>query len=203
MNDPSKPEAHPFTNGLIAFAWISIGLLGPIALFLTWYGDCFSTMCPVMTTADRLLYGVDILAWIALGVIGFAAVARPHGATYIALGMLGLFLAGQSLAGLLGVRGLLGFGIIAPAAALLVLASVLGGIGLTRQARPPRRSATSAFTWGCGIYFVGYFGIFGVASAASGQISGLLLAILLFVLVGVVLVTFRRIPTHGDPPRAE
>jgi hypothetical protein len=201
MNDPEMVGRSAFVRGLITFAWLSIALLGPVALFFTWYGDCFAEACPTVTSADRLVYDFDAVAWIAIAIIGLAGARRPHRGAFVALALLGLAFAAQGAAGFLGVPGFYAFGLLLPASAFLILGGVLGSTGTSARSRWAGRSETSAFELGCATYFVSFFALFGLASAASGQIVGLLLAVLLFALVGVVFVLSGHVRRPGKTPR--
>ena len=200
MSDPEVVGRVAFARGLITFAWISIALTGPAALFLTWYGDCFSEVCPTVTSADRLVYGFDAVAWIAIAIIGLAVAKRPHRAAFVALAFLGLAFAAQGVAGLLGARGFHAFFLILPASACLILGGVLGSTNASARPGWAGRSGTSAFGLGCAIYFVSYLALFGLASAASGQIVGMLLVALVLALVGVVFVLSSRVRRQGKTP---
>jgi hypothetical protein len=192
MIDPTTVARLSFARGLIVFAWASIAVLGPLALLLTWYGDCFAEVCPSASTTDRLLYSFDAIAWIAVGIIGIVGRAHPPRGTFVVLGLLGLAFAGQGIAGLVGARSFYAFGIILPAAALVTIGSAFGAFATSARLRWAEPSLTSALTVGCATYVVSFFGFFGLASAASGQIVGLLLAVAVVAAVGIEIALSRR-----------
>lgn len=183
MTDMS--DGRPFAHGLVLFGWVSIALLGPIALFLTWYGDCFAEVCPTATTSDGVVYGFDVIAWIAVGLIALLPIPpRYRRRLFGVAALFGLAFAAQGVASLLGVRGFYAFAAILPAATILFIGGVLGARATAD--RWASRSAASAFSLGCATYFVGSSGFFGIASAVAGQPVGLLLAFLVVALVGIV-----------------
>jgi hypothetical protein len=160
---------------------------------------CFADVCPAATNTDLLVYRLDGIAWMAVGIIGLVAAARPHRGMFVALALLGLCFAAQGVAGFLGARGFYAFPLILPAAALLIIASRLGVRATSAWAHSVGQSATDAFAMGCAIYFLSYSAFFGLASAASGQIVGLLLAVLVVALVGMLV---RLIARRTEVPRS-
>ena len=53
---PAGGEANAATVvaiGFVVAGWALYVFLGPVAVFLTWYGDCFDEPCPVPGTIDQ------------------------------------------------------------------------------------------------------------------------------------------------------
>jgi hypothetical protein len=176
----------------VAFAWVAIGLLGPVVLFLTWGGDCFSEVCPSATTADRIVYQFDAVAWIAVGIIGLLVGARPHRVPFATLALFGLAFAVQGIAGFLGARGFYAFGLITPAALLLTAGGVLGVRASAALSLLADRSASAAFGLGCVTYVVAYLAFTGLLFAVGGEPIGLLLTVLVVAVVPLWIAVSRR-----------
>ena len=192
MTEAAAVGRLSFARGLIAFGWVSIGLLGPIAFFLTWFGDCFAEVCPSATTADRLVYGFDAVAWIAVGIIGLLVAARPHRVPFGTLALLGVAFAGQGIAGFLGARGFYAFGLILPAALLLTVGGVLGVRTSSTLSFLADRSASAAIGLGCATYVVAYLAFVGLVFAAGGEPIGLLMTVLVIAVVPLSITVSRR-----------
>ena len=192
MGEVVAPERLSFARGLIAFAWVSIGLIGPVAFFLTWFGDCFAEVCPTATTVDRFVYVFDAVAWIAVGIIGLLVRARPHRVPFATLALLGVAFAGQGVASFLGARGFYAFALILPAALLLIVGGVLGVRTSSALSLLADRSASAAFGLGCATYVVAYLAFIGIAFAAGGEPIGLLLTLLVLAIVPLWITASRR-----------
>jgi hypothetical protein len=120
--------------GFAGMGWLLLAVAGPIALFLTWYGDCFSESCPVASGFDRTVYLLDLVSWVAFPVLAFAVYAGRRVAAGV-LVALGLAIVGQAIGSLAGARGFHAFIIVLPSGALIALGGVLG----LRVPRPDRR----------------------------------------------------------------
>jgi hypothetical protein len=130
---PSSPPARTSASsgaGVAAGAlavggWLLLLVSVPVAIFLTWWGDCVAETCPSASAFDRAAYLFDFAAWLVLPVLAFGAYRgwRPAG---IGLLVIGLVIAGQVVAAILGARGFQAFAIVVPAAALIVSAGVVG-----------------------------------------------------------------------------
>jgi hypothetical protein len=187
VHGTERPRRVWFPHGLIAFAWISIGLLGPTALFLTWFGDCSAEVCPSPTTTDWLLYRLDVIAWIAIGLVGIIATVRPRRGWFAVLTLLGLGIAGQGVAGLMGARGFYAFPIILPAGAVLAIGGFVGVQACSGSSRFARVSAATGAGLGSLIYVLLPVVLLGLPAAVAGNTGGLLVVAL--TLVAVVLLT--------------
>jgi hypothetical protein len=190
--EPTATGRLSFARGLIAFGWVGIGLLGPIAFFLTWFGDCFAEVCPSATTADRFVYGFDAVAWISVGIIGLLVAARPHRVPFATLALLGVAFAAQGIAGFLGARGFYAFGLITPAALLLTVGGVLGMRTSSALSLLADQSASDAFGLGCTTYVVAYLAFIGIAFAVGGEPIGLLVTVLVVAVVPLWITVSRR-----------
>lgn len=100
--------------------------LGPLAFFVTWWGDCFDETCPSPTVIDNAAYLFDLVAGIAIAVLLIVVLFRPRRILFVIFGALAVAIAAQGFVGVLGSRGFAAFGIVLPAALLLLLGSVAG-----------------------------------------------------------------------------
>jgi hypothetical protein len=110
---------------LAAGGWLLLLVSVPIAIFLTWWGDCFEEACPAATDLDRAVYVFDFAAWLLLPALAFGAY-RGWRPAAVALVAVGLAIVGQVLAALLGARGFQAFAIVLPAGALIISAGIVG-----------------------------------------------------------------------------
>jgi hypothetical protein len=187
MTEAVPLRSLSFAGGLVAFAWVAIAVLGPIALFTTWWGDCFAEVCPSPTEVDLWVYRLDVLGWLAVGVLG--AVVRRLRLSFFMLAALGVGFAAQGVAGSLGARAFVAFPVILPAALLLIGGGIAGTEALS-PTPPPWADGTTirAVRLGCFTHFAGYLGLSGIAAVVSGEMLGLL-----FVALAVtILVTLLR-----------
>jgi len=194
VSDAPLSRHLSFAGGLVAFAWVAIAMLGPLAVFLTWYGDCFEEACPAPTNTDLWVYALDGVAWIAVGVIGLFAVARPNRLSFLVLAALGVAFAAQGIAAFLGARGFYGFPIILPAALVLIGGGIAGARALSPV--PPQwaeQSTTRAVGLGCATYLVAYLGFPAIALIARGEPVGVLLVALVVSAVAIVVTLYRRL----------
>ena len=105
--------------------WLLLMISVPIAIFLTWWGDCVAETCPTASEIDRAAYVFDFAAWLALPALAFGAYRGWRPAS-IGLLAVGLVIAAQVVAAILGARGFQAFGIVLPAAALIAAAGIVG-----------------------------------------------------------------------------
>lgn len=128
---PTGRSESPGTSSGVASAalaaggWLLLLVALPIAIFLTWWGDCFEDTCPSASDLERAVYLFDFGAWLALPGLAFGAY-RGWRAAAVALLVVGLAIVAQVLAAMLGARGFQAFAIVLPAGALLVTAGLLG-----------------------------------------------------------------------------
>lgn len=142
-SEPSEASAadaadiRAVTIGAIASGWFLFALVGPLALFLTWFGDCFRTTCPVATDFDRTIYTADLIAWIVLPAL---MVLSYRGSRVAAAGaaVIGVGILLQAVASVAGARGFQTFFLVFPAGGLIVIGGVLGSFGAQIAARTPR-----------------------------------------------------------------
>lgn len=113
------------TAALAAGGWLLLLVAVPVAIFLTWWGDCFEETCPAASDVDRAVYLFDFGAWLVLPALAFGAYRGWRPAALALLGI-GLAIVAQVVAAMLGARGFQAFAIVLPAGALLVAAGVLG-----------------------------------------------------------------------------
>jgi hypothetical protein len=114
-----------FAIGFAATGWALLALLGPIALFLTWWGDCLSETCPAASGLDRTIYLSDLIGWLVFPALAVAAYRgwRPG---WAAIAVIGFALIGQAMASFLGVRGFNAFAIVLPSGLLIAAGGLLG-----------------------------------------------------------------------------
>jgi hypothetical protein len=113
------------TAALAAIGWLLLFVSLPIAIFLTWWGDCFEETCASASDLERTIYLVDFVAWLVIPALAFGAY---RGWRLAAGGLLaiGVGLAAQVVAAILGARGFQSFAFVLPAAALIATAGVIG-----------------------------------------------------------------------------
>jgi hypothetical protein len=126
----SEPRAgEPSGAGVAAAAlavggWLLLMVSAPVAIFLTWWGDCFEEVCPSASDLERAAYMFDFAAWLILPALAFGAY---RGWRLAAVGLLAiaLGLVGQVVAAILGARGFQSFAIVLPAGALIAAAGII------------------------------------------------------------------------------
>jgi hypothetical protein len=126
----TRPDVGDSSGASVAAAALAVGgwllllVSVPVAIFLTWWGDCFAETCPSASDLDRAAYFFDFAAWLVLPALAFGAYRgwRPAaiGLLAIALGVVA-----QVVAAILGVRGFQAFAIVVPAGALIAAAGVI------------------------------------------------------------------------------
>lgn len=193
MNGASASGGLSFARGFIGFGWVVITLLGPVAIFVTSYGDCFAESCTGRSEVDIALYGLDVVAWFALSMLGLLIVWRPRQARFLAVGVLGLFVVGQSLAGFLGAPAFYDFWILLPAGLALIAGGVIGAWVLAGSAPSwLRGSAGLAAGIGCAAYVLPALTLFGVGSILAGSERGVLFFGVTVAVIAIAVVWWRR-----------
>ncbi len=214
MNSPRQlatepPAGESSGTGVAAAAlavagWLLLMVSVPIAIFLTWWGDCFEDTCPSASDLDRAVYMFDFAAWLVLPAIAFGAY-RGWRPAAVGLLVIAIVLVGQVVAAILGARGFQSFAILLPAAALIAAAGVIA-------LRPSLGSgAADASASRTGLIGLAVLSIVVVAIAFQGLLvggggvgQGLLVVIavsLAFITVLAFLNRGRRPPPPGPRPR--
>lgn len=131
LRQPSTepPAGEPTGAGVAAAAlavsgWLLMMVSVPVAIFLTWWGDCFEETCPSASDLDRLAYMFDFAAWLVLPALAFGAY-RGWRAAAVGLLVIALGVVAQVVAAILGARGFQSFAIVLPAGALIAAAGVI------------------------------------------------------------------------------
>lgn len=200
-----RGEAVGFAWGLIAFACAALILLGPLALFLTWYGDCFSETCASATALNGAIYRLDVVAVPVIALIAVLGYVRPRRAWFVVISGIGVVLIGQAVAGILGYRGLYAFSLLLPAGVLMTIGGIAGVRALADRPLPGMEGpAAMAAGVGCAttaISFVALIVLPAIVHAASPVPLGATIVIAVVVVTGI-LVRRRRAgdqpPTHDD-----
>lgn len=122
---PPSSGAGVAAAALAAGGWLLLLVSVPVAIFLTWWGDCFEDVCASASGIDRAAYVFDFAAWLVLPALAFGAYRGWRPAS-VGLVVIGVAVAGQAVAAILGARGFQAFAIVLPAAALIVAAGVIG-----------------------------------------------------------------------------
>lgn len=167
--------------------------LGPLAFFVTWWGDCFDETCPSPSFIDNSAYLFDLVAGVAIAVLLIVVLFRPRRIAFVVLGLLALAFAAQGIVGLIGSRGFYAFGIILPAALLLLLGSIAGFKVMSGTAPGwMRGKTTGALALGCATLVVAYLA-FTVIAGAAGPIAVLVLTVVLVVPAAIVAIRRRKV----------
>ncbi len=207
---PPESRASPAV-GLAAAAltiggWLFLLVAAPVAIFLTWWGDCPATeTCPSASVLDRAAYLFDFGAWLVLPALAFGAY-RGWRPAAIGLLVVGLVVVGQVVAAVLGARGFQAFAIVLPAGALIAAAGIVG-------LRPALASgADDRSTTRTGLIGLVVVSLVVVAIAFQGVIAGGVgvgQGLLLLVGVSLAVITVlafinrgRRPPPPGPSPRS-
>jgi hypothetical protein len=172
----------------------------PVAVFLTWWGDCFEEVCPSAGAIDRAAYVFDFAAILVLPAIGFGAY-RGWRPAAIALIVSGLLVVAQVVAAALGARGFQAFPLVLPAGALLVAGGI---VALRPGSIAAFGSATS--TSRRGLIGLGVLSVVIVAIAFQGVLTGgggvgqVILVLMAVSLTFIALVAVRN-RSAPPPPR--
>lgn len=190
-SDPANPEgdnggaANGIALGFAIAAWVLYAFLGPLAVFLTWFGDCLEEPCPVPGPVDQAAYVFDVIWWLAFPILAFFAY-RSRRWAWASLLVVAIILDLQLLAAIAGAPGFSAFGLTLPPAGLLTfgaglgLAMVLPGYG----DRPGAAAAGQLGAIGCLGLIVAAVALQGFLVGVGGPVVGIavLMAIALFVI---------------------
>lgn len=180
---------------LTACGWLLLTISVPVAIFLTWWGDCLEETCASASELDRAAYLFDFVAWLALPALAFLAY-RGWRPAAVALLAIGLVITGQVVAAILGARGFQAFPIVLPAGALIAAAGV---ISLRPSLGGGSGDRVSPRTGLIGLVIVS---VVVVAIAFQGVIAGGVGAgqgLLLIVAVSLAFVTILAVINRGRP----
>jgi hypothetical protein len=136
-SDREDRDVRVVVVGAIASGWFLFAIVAPLALFLTWFGDCFRATCPVASDLDRAIYTADLLAWIVLPALIVFAYRGSRAASATAA-LVGAGIVAQAVASVLGARGFQTFFLVFPAGGLIVIGGLLGALGTEIAARSRR-----------------------------------------------------------------
>jgi hypothetical protein len=152
---------------LAAGGWLLLLVAVPVAIFLTWWGDCFEETCPAATDLDRAVYVFDFAAWLLLPALAFGAY---RGWRLAAIGLVGIGLAvgAQVVAAMLGARGFQAFPIVLPAAAIIALSGLIA----LRPSLGGGIAGSDASTTRTGLIGLAVVAIVVVAIAFQGVLTG-------------------------------
>ncbi len=147
-----------------------------------------------------MIYLLDIVAWVAVGILTFSAKVPSTRPVFLGVLVVGVFVAAQGLAGIIGTRGFAAFVMVLPAGIILALAGLVG-IRSTSPAAPgvPGRSDSQGFGFGCLIYVVPYL----VWFAAGALLAGNVFAVLLVCAVSLTIVVIGLVARRGNRERRE
>ena len=197
-----RGAATAIALGFAISAWVLYALLGPVAVFLTWWGDCLEEPCPLPTALDQAIYAFDVLWWLAFPFLAFFAY-RGRRWGWIALLVIAVILDLQVFAALVGARGFSAFALTLPAAAVLTFGALLGLAMLTPRFRdrPGAAAAGELGAIGCLAVVVGIVALQGFLVGVGGPLVGIaaIMAIALFV-IGLAAYTNRH-RRPGTTPR--
>ena len=185
----ARRPLDPATTVAIAFVitgWAIYLLLGPLSLFLTWYGDCLADPCPSPSRIDEAMYVFDVLWWIAFPALIYFAYRGLRWA-WAALLAIAIVLDLQIVAAVVGARGFSAFWFTLPAAAVLTFGAGLGLAMTLPRVRDRAGAATAGqlASIGCLAVVVAVVALQGLLIGVSGPILGvlILMAIAMFVIV--------------------
>jgi hypothetical protein len=198
--------------GASAGGWFLLTIVGPLAVFLTWFGDCVREPCPVASDLDRAIYTADLVAWVAFPVLAFAAYRGWRPASY-AIVAVGIAILAQGIASILGARGFQAFFFVLPAGGLIALG---GTLGLDLPAlRGASRGPAVGSRVPAGVVEIASLGFLstivvalalqGFAGGIGGVVQGLVLAvavILLFIAIAAMVNRRRANAAPDRPPLA-
>lgn len=200
---PASSAAGLAAAALSICGWLLLMVSVPAAIFLTWFGDCVAETCPSASDVDRAAYVFDFAAWLVLPALAFGAYRGWRPAS-VALLAIGLVIAGQVVAAILGARGFQAFAIVLPAGALIAAGGV---VGLRPELGSGGDDRSTAQTSLIGLAIVS---VVVVAVALQGVIAGgigvgqgllVLVAISLSVITVFAFLNRSRRPPPPDPRR--
>lgn len=203
-NASDRPGSSGTAIGLAVAGWLLFAMTGPIALVLTWFGDCAIDDCPVATNLDRSIYVLDVVAWVAFPALAYLAYRgwRPASAAIVAIGGL---IAAQALASMVGADGFGGFSIVLPAGALIGGGGLLG-LGLLEGRSGPGGASVGRNELaglGCLSLVVAVLALQGIFAGIGGPIGAMavLVAVILVFITIVAFVNRGRRPTGPEHRR--
>jgi hypothetical protein len=183
--------------------WLLLMISVPIAIFLTWWGDCATDTCPSASAVDRIAYLCDFAAWLVLPALAFLTY-RGWRPAAIGLLVIGLGLTAQVIAGILGARGFQAFALVLPAGALTAAAGVVG-LRLTFGRGTDDRSTARTGLIGLVVVSLVVVAVAfqGVLAGGVGVGQGLLalIAVSLSVITVLAFINRGRRPPPPDPRR--
>ena len=192
------PGSFGTALGFAVAGWVLFVITGPIALVITWFGDCAIDACPVATDVDRAVYTFDVLAWLAFPVLAFLAY---RGRRWASAGILaiGVAITAQAVASMAGSDAFGGFGIVLPSGALIGGGGflALGGLGRAGRGRMPVVGSELAGL-GCLSVVVAVLALQGVVAGVGGPIAGAALLIAAILVLITILAFVNR-----DRPRPD
>jgi hypothetical protein len=202
---PAGGEANAATIvaiGFVVAGWALYVFLGPVAVFLTWYGDCFDEPCPVPGTIDQLAYAFDVLWVLAFPALAYFAY-RGRTWAWAALLAIAVVLDLQLVAAVAGARGFEGFGFTLPAAGLLTFGAAFGLVmSLPRfRDRPETATVGELAGIGCLGVIVAIIALQGFLAGIGGPlvVIGAIMAIALFVIAVAAYANRDRRPGGARP----
>jgi hypothetical protein len=186
---------------LAAGGWLLLLVAVPVAIFLTWWGDCFEETCPAATDLDRAVYVFDFAAWLLLPALAFGAY---RGWRLAAIGLVGIGLAvgAQVVAAMLGARGFQAFPIVLPAAAIIALS----GLVALRPSLGGGIDGSDASTTRTGLIGLAVVAIIVVAIAFQGVLTGAnggAEVIVVLVAVSLAVIAVLAFLNRNRPPPAD
>ena len=186
--DPDRDGPGAATGIALGFAiaaWVLYAFLGPLAVFLTWFGDCFEEPCPVPGPVDQAAYVFDVIWWLAFPILAFFAY-RSRRWAWAALLAVAIGLDLQLLAALAGALGFSAFALTLPPAGLLTFGAGLGLAMITPRFRdrPGSAAAGELGAIGCLGLIVAAIALQGFVVGVGGPLVGIavIMAIALFVI---------------------
>jgi hypothetical protein len=199
----TDPRAGVATAALAGIGWLLLFVSLPIAIFLTWWGDCFEETCASASELDRAVYLVDFVAWLVIPALAFGAYRgwRPAAGGLVAIGVA---LAAQVVAAILGARGFQSFVFILPAAALIATSGVIGLRPLAEgdvSGPSPRTSLIGLVVVAAVIVAIAFQGVLAGGAGIGQGILVLVAVSLAFIALLAFLNRSRRPPPPSGPPR--
>jgi hypothetical protein len=184
----AEQPADTATGIAIGFAiagWVLYALLAPLAVFLTWWGDCDIDPCTVPGTVDQAAYAFDLLWWLTFPVLAYVAY-RGRRWAWIGLLVIAIVLDLQFLAAAGGARGFSAFAVTLPPAALLTFGAAFGlAMQLPRFRDRPNAAVTGELAGiGCLALVVAAIALQGFVVGVGGPLIGIavVMSIALFVI---------------------
>lgn len=188
--------------GFVIAGWALYLFLGPLSVFLTWYGDCLDDPCQVPGAIDEAAYVFDVLWWLAFPAFVYLAY-RGLRWSWAALLLIAVGVDLQIVAGALGATGFDAFWFTLPAAAVLTFGAALG-LAMTLPRFRDRAGAATAgqiASIGCLAIVASLVALQGVLIGVSGPIA-LVLVVMSVALIVIVIAAFTNRNKTG-PVRPE